>query len=169
MKTMVVYQSSTGFTKQYAEWIASELGVKAENIKSVKSNDMEKYDFIIYGGWLSAGKIMGLNKLKKMNPKHIIVFGVGSAPIMEDSIKKLSNQNGVSEKECFYMPGGIRYEKLGFIYRNMLKAFAKTVDKKKNKTEIERDMAEHLKSSYDISDKRYIEDLIKYIRSNQYI
>lgn len=32
MKTIVVYQSSTGFTKQYAEWIATELGCKAKQL-----------------------------------------------------------------------------------------------------------------------------------------
>ena len=39
MKKIVVYQSGTGFTAKYANWIAEELGCEAKEYKKVKENE----------------------------------------------------------------------------------------------------------------------------------
>ena len=46
MKTLVIYKSKYGSTKQYAEWIAEELDCEAVDAKSVKPLDLEKYDIV---------------------------------------------------------------------------------------------------------------------------
>ena len=68
MKTLVIYQSSTGFTQKYANWIAEELSSDAKELKKVSVNDVQNADRIIYGGWIMGGMIMGLDKIRKMNP-----------------------------------------------------------------------------------------------------
>ena len=78
MKILITYQSKTGFTKKYAEWISSELNAELKEIKDINDCDINDYDLIIHGGWIMGGMIMGLNKIKKLNPKKIIVFAVGS-------------------------------------------------------------------------------------------
>ena len=41
MKRLVVYQSGTGFTRQYAEWIADALHCDAVDLKQTTEKDGE--------------------------------------------------------------------------------------------------------------------------------
>ena len=45
-----------------------------------------------------------------------------------------------------------------------MKIFARMVAKKKDKTEAEAQMAKMIGQSYDISDRRYIEPVVRFIR-----
>ena len=47
----------------------------------------------------------------------------------------------------------------------MMKMFIKTLKAKKDKTEKEQEMIKMISSSYDISDKKYIEPIVKYLES----
>ena len=60
----------------------------------------------------------------------------------------------------FYFQGGINYDKMGFIPRSMLRMVGNTLEKKENKTEAEVDMAQIFSSSFDKTDKKYIEPLV---------
>ena len=79
MKSIVIYKSSTGFTKQYAERIAEEMGIKAVDINKVSTINIADYESVIFGGWIMAGNISGLDKIKQLKPKKLIVFAVGSS------------------------------------------------------------------------------------------
>ena len=48
MNTIVVYKSKYGSAKQYADWIAGELGCNAVDAKGIKIDDLLKYDTIVY-------------------------------------------------------------------------------------------------------------------------
>ncbi|CDM68018.1 Hypothetical protein CM240_0854 [Clostridium bornimense] len=156
MKSIVIYKSSTGFTKQYAEWIAEEMGIKAIDINKVSTINISDYEYVIFGGWIMASNISGLDKIKQLKPKKLVVFAVGSSLYSEELKNQILKQNNIEEKSFFYMPGGIRFEKLNFIVRFMLKKIRKSVAKKENKSEQE------AVSSFDISDKKYITPLINY-------
>ena len=58
MRQIVIYQSSTGFTKQYAKWIAERLQCEAKDIKQIKKNEISEYDRIVYGGWILALQLL---------------------------------------------------------------------------------------------------------------
>lgn len=58
-KTAVVFKSKYGSTKKYAQWIAEELSCDIFERKNVKSDDLEAYDTVIYGGGLYAGGVKG--------------------------------------------------------------------------------------------------------------
>lgn len=79
MKSIVIYKSSTGFTKQYSEWIAEEMGIKAVDINKVSTINISDYESVIFGGWIMASNISGLDKIKQLKPKKLIVFAVGSS------------------------------------------------------------------------------------------
>lgn len=79
MKSIVIYKSSTGFTKQYAEWIAEEMSIKAIDINKVSTINISDYESVIFGGWIMASNISGLDKIKQLKPKKLIVFAVGSS------------------------------------------------------------------------------------------
>lgn len=64
MKTIVIYNSQTGFTKRYAQWIAEETGADCYELSEAKKKNMDEYEAIIYGGWACAGSISKLSWFK---------------------------------------------------------------------------------------------------------
>lgn len=164
MKTVVIYQSSTGFTKQYAQWIASDLECDAIDIKKLSGNDLKQYDYIIYGGWIMGNMIMGLKKIMNMNPKQLVVFAVGSTQDSEEIRNAIREQNQLGETPFFYVEGGFRFDKLNFMTRTILKMLKKSIAKKTDKTEQDIYMEKILGTSFDHSDVRYIASLVAYVK-----
>lgn len=123
MKILVTYQSKTGFTKKYAEWISNEVNAELKDIKSV--DNLNDYDIIIHGGWIMGGMIMGLDKIKKLNPKKLIVFACGYTPSNRVDIKKMIEINNLNDIPLFYYDGGMNPKKMGFIGRTIVKMVTK--------------------------------------------
>lgn len=165
MKKLVVFKSSTGFTKKYAEWIAEELKCEAKSIKEVSKQELENVDLVIYGGWIMGNMIMGLDKIRNTYKGKLIIFAVGSTPISDKIIEGIKEQNKIGETPFYYMEGGFQFEKLGFFKKKMLNMVKKSVAKKENKTEQDIYMEKVLGTSFDNSDKKFIEPLIKYVRN----
>lgn len=125
MKILVTYQSKTGFTKKYAEWICNELKGELLDIKKLSNINIKDYDLIIHGGWIMGGMIMGLDKIKKLNPKKLIVFGVGYTSKKDVNIEKMAEVNQLSDTPLFYYQGGMNPKKMGFISRMIVKMVTK--------------------------------------------
>lgn len=169
MKTVVIYNSQTGFTKRYAEWIAEAAGADCLELAAAKKKNLDAYGAIVFGGWACAGSISKLSWLKnnagKWTDKKLIVFCVGGSPIDNPEIEQFLKRN-LKEPEfrnvhAFYCPGGFNYEKMSAPSRLMMKMFIKTLQAKKDKTEAEQVMVKMISSSYDISDKKYIEPILQ--------
>lgn len=172
MKTMVIYHSQTGFTKRYAEWIAEETGADCVELSAAKKKDLTAYEAIIFGSWACAGSISKISWFKgnidKWADKKLIAFCVGGSPINNPEIKTALNRNfNESERKrvkTFYCPGGFNYEKMSAPSKLVMKMFVKMIKAKKDKTEEEQVMAKMISSSYDISDKKYIEPILQYLK-----
>ena len=173
MKIVVIYNSQTGFTKRYAEWIAEATGADCLELSVAKKKDLTAYETIIFGGWACAGSISKISWFKrnmdKWADKKLIAFCVGGSPIDNPEIEVSLNQN-FSEMErkrvkTFYCPGGFNYEKMSTPSKLMMKMFVKTLKAKKDKTEAEQVMVKMISSSYDISDKKYIEPILQCLRN----
>lgn len=168
MKTVVIYNSQTGFTRRYAEWIAEAAGADCFALTEAKKKSMDEYDAIIFGGWACAGGISKLSWFKgnidKWSGKKLIAFCVGGSPTENPEIETALRQNFNAEEwekvNVFYCPGGFNYEKMSAASKLMMKMFVKTLKAKKNKTEEEEVMVKMIASSYDISDKKYIEPIL---------
>jgi len=82
-KSIVIYTSKRGSTKQYAEWIAEDLGCEALPLQDAAGTDLHEYACVIYGGWIRGSGIVDFDKFAKMLDedimKKLIVFGVGFA------------------------------------------------------------------------------------------
>ena len=66
MKTIVIYNSQTGFTKRYAEWIAEATGADCVELSAAKKKDLAAYEAIIFGGWVVQAvsvKFVGLREI----------------------------------------------------------------------------------------------------------
>ena len=165
MKTVVIYHSQTGFTKRYAQWIAEAAKADCFDFSNAKKKNLDSYDTIIFG----AGGISKLNWFKsnveKWSNKRLIVFCVGASPIENPDVALALKQNfdkpELKNVHAFYCPGGLNYEKMPTPSKLMMKLFIKTLKKKKDKTEEEETMIKMISSSYDISDKKYIEPILE--------
>lgn len=120
-KAIVIYTSKRGSTKQYAEWIAEDLGCSALTLEEAKTQDVNlyEYDCIIYGGWIRGSGIVDFDKFAKWLDDELmhrlIVYGVGFADETAEnyaqvwgySIGKLDPHN--ENRSILYILGG-RYD-----------------------------------------------------------
>ncbi len=171
MKTIVVYTSQTGFTKRYAEWIAETVGADCYELSEAKKLDLDTYEAIVYGGWALAGTISKLgwfkSNLEKWKGKKLIAFCVGGSPLENPEIMPELQKNFTEAEletvKIFYCPGGFNYEKMSGTSKVMMKMFIQMNKAKKNKTEQDKEMIRLISSSYDITDKKYIEPILEYL------
>lgn len=172
MKTIVVYTSQTGFTRRYAQWIADAAGADCVELSQAKKENLSRYDAVVYGGWACAGGISKLGWFKgnmdKWRGKKLAVFCVGGSPIDSPDIEPALRRNFTDEEfkkvHVFYCPGGFNYEKMSVPSRLMMKMFIKALKAKKDKTEAEDAMIRMISGSYDISDRKYIEPILNFLK-----
>jgi len=115
-KYIVIYTSKRGSTKQYAEWIAEDLGCEALPLSAAYGLDLHGYDCVIYGGWIRGSGIVDFDKFARMLDdeimKHLLVYGVGFADETADnyaqvwgySLGKLDPKN--EHRVLLYILGG---------------------------------------------------------------
>ena len=174
MKSIVIYNSQTGFTKQYAQWISEAAGCECVPLKEAGTINPADYDAIVFGSWFMAGMIKKLNWFKKQMPslshagKKLVVFAVGASPaespLVPEALAKIFTEEEKKHVKLFYCPGGLSYEKMNGFSRFMMKMYAKALASKKDVSENDRKQAEMIASSYDISDKKYIEPIIAEVK-----
>lgn len=169
MKTIVIYNSQTGFTKRYAQWIAEAAGADCLELSAAKKENLSGYEAIIFGGWACAGSISKIGWFKsnidKWAGKKLIAFCVGGSPLenpeIEPALKQNFTESELKKIHIFYCPGGFNYEKMSAPSKLMMKMFIKMLQAKKSKSEAEQEMIKMISSSYDISDRKYIEPILQ--------
>ncbi len=173
MKTAVVYYSQTGFTKRYAQWIAEAVNGDCLAWSEAKNKDFSPYEAIVFGSWLSAGRI-GKNKwfrrhIGQWTGKKLIVFATGASPINSPQIESTLKNNflpaELAKINLFYCPGGFNYDKMSIKSRLMIKMFIKILQNKKDKTAMEQETLSMISSSYDISNKNYTQPIVACLKA----
>ena len=172
MKIIVIYNSQTGFTKRYAEWIAEATKADCLELSAAKKKDLTTYEAIIFGSWACAGSISKISWFKgnidKWADKKLIAFCVGGSPIdnseIEQALKQIFNESALEKVNVFYCPGGFNYDKMSASSKLMMKMFIKMLKAKKDKTEAEQEMVKMISQSYDISDKKYIQPILECLK-----
>lgn len=169
---VVIYNSQTGFTKRYAQWISEALECTCVEFNEANKLDFDKYTTIIFGGWACAGSVSKLKwfkkNMKKWNNKKLAVYCVGGSPIenpeVETAMKNCLSAEEHKNARIFYCPGGFNYEKMSASSKLMMKIFISALKAKKDKTEEEKIMIEMISKSYDISSKKYIEPIVEWAK-----
>lgn len=137
----------------------------------MKMDFFDKYDAIVYGGWIMASKVVNsdwfLQKASDWKNKKLAIFCVGASPEanpdVEDCLRKILTDEQRTYMKAFYCQGGVDYTKMKAPSKLAMKALAMAISKKKDATEKERDMAEMISHSYDLSDEKYIEPILRYL------
>lgn len=110
---VIVYQSNTGFTKEYAEMLG-----KAEKLKvyHLDRADVPAGTEVFYMGPLMAGRITGLSKAIKQF-SVVGACGVGMSPPGRDILNTLSKANFVPNAPIFYLQGGWAPKQVSWVER----------------------------------------------------
>lgn len=175
MKTLIIYTSQTGFTKKYAEWLAQKTGGDMLELKEVQKKDdafFSGYEAIVYGGWVMAASVVKvkwfLNKAASWKDKKLAIYCVGGSPNdnpdVEVMLNKLLDQEQREYIKAFYCQGGFNYERMNAPSRLAMKMFVSALKKKKDPTEEEKIMTQMVATSYDISDEKYLEPIVDYLK-----
>ena len=175
MHTVVIYKSKYGSTKQYAEWIAQELGCECFDAKDVKADDLEKYDCIVYGGGLYAEVINGVSLITKnmqsLKEKKIAVFSTGITPLdcrdyYDKMVIEKNFKNGLPENiRVFNFMGKMIINELSLVHKTALKTLKKIMSNKENPTDMEKMLIDLCEADGDFSDRQNIFELISYMKS----
>ncbi|MBQ3253434.1 MAG: hypothetical protein IJA65_02670 [Acholeplasmatales bacterium] len=163
----IVYNSNTGFTKQYAYSFAVKIGVPIYSLK--ESKKLKHGSKIIFFTWIRADKLVGLKAVKKY--ELIKVCAVGLRSYSEELIDKLKEINNLSE--IYYLKGGIRMYKLNLLYRSLINMIAKSLKKKEKKniiTQEEKDLLDSINNNFEYIDLGSLDILISwYMNNNSYV
>lgn len=173
MKTIVIYHSQTGFTRRYAEWIAEAVGADCVPLGAAGRRDLAAYDAIVFGSWLCAGGVSKLAWFRRRLPgwqgKKLVAFCVGASPSespgVQAALEKSFPQTERARVQVFYCPGGFCYEKMPAVSRAMMKLFLRSLRARKDKTPEDEAVIRMISSSYDISERKYIEPILECLRA----
>ena len=174
MKTIVIYKSKYGSTKQYAQWIAESLDCAISSASDVKIDDLLEYDTIIYGGGLYAEIIAGVTlitkNLDKLKGKKIIVYTTGITPLdIRDYYDKLVidknfKRCGLNGIKVYNFMGKMILNELTPVHRTAIKALKKLMGDKPNPTDMEKLLIELCDKDGDFTDKSAIYELLEYAK-----
>lgn len=158
----IVYNSNTGFTKQYAYSYAVQTKLPIYSIKELRK--LKKGSNIIYFSWVLGGSIVKLDRLKKYNIE--MVCAVGMSTYSTDLIESLKVKNKLDQ--VFYLQGGLRLPMLSMKYRMMLKLVMSQLKKKEKQNQLSLDEKEilfYMQNGRDSVDLDALEPLVSWYNS----
>lgn len=170
-KSIVIYTSKRGSTRQYAEWIAEKLGCKCVTLNEVKFEDMLDYDVIVYGGWLRGSGIVGFDKFKDLvvgieNRVILYVTGISEynpANYMQICEINFDSMEDAALMQMYFCPGRYDIKAVRGLDKLMM-MFAKGVLKGGKTIEGASDadkMIAAIEKGIDKMDIRYIDPIIR--------
>ena len=109
----IVYTSQTGFTRQYARMLSEAAGLPCYSLEESPHGGSA-----VYLGWLSAGKIVGLDRAKK---KHLVVACCAVGRGETGQTERLEAQ--LPGGKVFYLRGGYAPDKQRGVNRVMMTLF----------------------------------------------
>ena len=159
----IVYESNTGYTKEYAELLSDIIRIPA--IPTIDNSMFHgEREPVIFLGWICAGKINGIRMARlKYNP--VIIASVGMTPQSEKYAFALAQQNNI-DVPFYYLQGGMHREKLKGFYKIMFNMVARPILRKAEKgksqlSEQEQNMVDLIKNGGSFVCRENLEELIK--------
>lgn len=159
---IIVYESKTGFTKKYADMLAEKTGLKAYRVKELPA-DM-KDEEIIFLGWMKAGMVQGLKKLKNSNIKAVCASG--TARTAEPDIETIAARNGIKGIPFFYLRGGcLPLKDLKGMDKIMLTLFMKMLKNRKDKDEELEESISNIEYGFDGVREENLEPVLQWLNA----
>lgn len=170
--TCVMYQSISGFTKRYAEIIASALACDCLKFNEDNLEKLSKYDTVIFGGSLHAVGITGLKRFNSVlsgmekRPRNLVVFAVGASPGRQEIVDEVrkTNLQDLGNARFFYLRGGFDFNKLDVKNKVLMRLFQLKLMMTKEKTNDEIGMLNAYKTPIDFVDEKYVSAIIEHVK-----
>ena len=160
MDVKLLYVSKTGFTKQYAAYIAEKLKLQAIEYK--KGSGLNKNDNIIFCSFVFGGNISRLSDIRnEVDKRNIRVLACGIVPPSSEVISQLAKENHFDAEQIYYVPGGLDYSKLNFLKRSILMMVKGSLEKKVVRSADEEETLRRLNIGGSYVDLSYCDALIK--------
>jgi menaquinone-dependent protoporphyrinogen IX oxidase len=172
---VVIYQSMTGFTKNYATWLAEELHCDLREGNKVSVKDLKAYDTIIYGGGMYHIGIKGVKLITKnydkLKDKKLIVFAVGATPVRAETTEYIRQTNIPAEQydriQFFYLRGGFNYNKLSPFYKLLMILLKIKLKHVKNPDADQKGMLASYTHPLDLINKKNLLPILESVGMNQ--
>lgn len=173
-KAIVIYTSKRGSTKQYAEWMAEDLGCEAVSLTEFDKATIPEYDLVIYGSWLRGSGIVDYDTLdpylEGMKDRTVLfVTGVSEynpANYLQICEINFDGRENMNQMQLYFCPGRYEPENVKGLDR-MLMGIAKKV-LKAGKTADDGGaadkMIERIENGVDLVDRRYTEPVLRAAR-----
>lgn len=176
--TIVIYNSKSGSTLQYAKWISTALRCDIMPYTRRRLGLCTYYNNVIFGGWIRNGEITRLNMLKQnfgnfnLDTKNVIIFGVGIAEPTARYIERLqafnwqyAGEETAGTEDFFYLPG--RFDnRRGAQGRLALMGAANSILRGMPQEEVDI-FIDRIEGGYNGMDPKYIEPIIDRVHASQ--
>lgn len=129
MKTIVLYKSKYGSSKQYAKWLAEALQCAAVRVEDAPMDEVVSYDVVLYVGGIYAGGVNGFKQFAKhldaLRNKKLLLCMVGMTNPAEQAKYQQFFMHNVPEPyrdsvKPFALRGDQLFSKMNFIHRVMM-------------------------------------------------
>ncbi len=157
---VIIYESKTGFTKRYADMLAAKTGLKV--LTANECAKIIKEDEIIFLGWMKAGKIQGLAKLRNYNVKA--VCGSGTGRTAEPNTETVIARNGIEGTPFFYLRGGcLPLKEIKGMDKIMLSLFLRMLKGRKDKDERIEEAINTIENGFDGVKEKNLEPVLQWL------
>lgn len=157
---LIVYESKTGFTKKYAHMLAKTTGLKVFSTKEL--GKVSQGEEIIFLGWLKAGKIQGLSKLRSHCVKAVCASGTGRESEVDD--KAIISRNKIEGIPFFYLRGGcLPLSELKGMDKILMTMFVKMLKGSKDMDESRKEGISHIEKGFDGVREENLLPLLKWL------
>lgn len=174
-KIAVIYRSKYGDTKQYAEWITLDLGADLFEMKDIKSQALDGYDTVLFGGGIYVGKINGFGFISRnfsaLKSKKLAVFAVGLSDVKnKEELEYLLKTNFSEEMKnsitLFQLRSGLKLSQLKAFDRFVIKLLRQMLLKKSEDTQTEQDKEtlKMIETGMDFTDRNTIAPIVNFAR-----
>ncbi len=158
---VIAYESKTGFTKRYAEMLAARTGLKAYRVKEISKKSQDE---IIFLGWMKAGKVQGLDKLKNKNVKAVCASG--TARTAEPNNEEVIARNKIEGKPFFYLRGGcLPLKELKGMDKILMSLFLRMLKSRKDKDEELQEAIRNIENGFDGVKAENLEPVLQWMNA----
>lgn len=163
----IVYVSSTGFTRKYAELLGKELGVSVYEL-SDQNTPLSKGDEIIFFGWVMASSIKGFKKAQKKYSVFAICVS-GMTPPHDGLVENLASKNNTGQTPLFYAQGGYDHSKQKGLHKFLMNMMLKSLNnpaRMKMSEEQAHAMRDMIQNGLDCVSTKNIADVIAFAKKS---
>ena len=160
----IVYESNTGFTKQYAEMLAEAVHLPAYPLVEAVSK-VPRGSSVFFLGWVCGGKISGL----PVTAKRYILEGAAAVGIVFPHPDVVSELLKANKLPCplFYLQGGVDPKRLGYFKRKILSMIASNLERQEERNAAVWDLVDTLRIGGSYVSAANLEPVLSWVKETE--